>query len=150
MKLSSIDRKLDRRGTASMPYSSFLFHLQFDAYQSCCFQFKYDFSFCFLVAVSIVSLAQLSLVTSAGDLQKGPLCRLHRATVPRQWINWIDFSYAILSCVNTEKQPCFFLNRRWLLVALNAWNPGRHPNEDNLVENLCKRYSQGVGLRQMI
>ena len=36
------------------------------------------------------------------------------------------------------------------LVALNAWNPGRHPNEDNLVENLCKRYSEGVGLRQMI
>lgn len=49
-----------------------------------------------------------------------------------------------------EKQPCFFPNRRWLLVVLNAWNPGRHPNEDNLVENLCKRYSQGVGLRQVI
>lgn len=84
------------------------------------FSIQIWFFFLFLVAVSIVSLAQLSLVTSAGDLQKGPLCRLHRATVPRQWINWIDFSY-VLSCVlgETTKQPCFFLNRR--SKHLNFW-----------------------------
>lgn len=90
-----------------MPYSS-LFHLQFDAYQSCCFQFKYFVFFFFSRGCEHCEPCEPSLVTSAGGLQKGPLCGLHRATVPRQWINCIDFSYAILSCVNTEKQPCFF------------------------------------------
>ena len=116
-KTCSIDRKLDRRGTASMLYSS-LFHLQFDAYQTCCFQFKYVF---FVSrGCEHCEPCEPSLVTSAGDLQKGPLCRLHRATVPRQWINWIDFSY-VLSCVlaETTKQPCFFLNRR--SKHLNFW-----------------------------
>lgn len=72
---------------------------------------------------------------------------------PMDQLDWL-FICLVMRPGRNNQTTVFFsestLKAFEFLVALNAWNPGRHPNEDNLVENLCKRYSQGVGLRQVI